>query len=308
MPPHVKAVARHKTDRGMVDLLETHVMTPAAPQTVDAVVLLGWMQKEMAVEYLRTQCVFNPPLNDEMAADIWARYKEAVVAIGIRPVGLPARLDMNDYERRSADAFLNVFKHQLRIPSIQEVIKIDPRSLVVHQFYVVTQQSDGYANDVCTAAGWAKHCLPTTPPPPKSVKIYSGLNTINIEVPHGEFFFTHNAQTGQFQIQEYLRHVAVSQFAAQERMLLWAGYHRSYARMASTVPDAMVRSALMVLTTDGVLHTSPGAQDQGLRAILCGDTPPLFADFLDDRLVMKVKLRKKRFELHVRAAIAAIDA
>ena len=72
-------------------------------------------------------------------------------------------------------------------------------------------------------------------------------------------------------------------------MLLWAGYHRSYARMARAVPEAMVRSALMVLTTDGTLDTSPGAPDQGLRAIICGDAPPLFADFLDDRLVMKVK-------------------
>ena len=78
--------------------------------------------------------------------------------------------------------------------------------------------------------------------------------------------------------------------------------------MASAVPEAIVRSALMVLTTDGVLETSPGATDQGLRAIICGETPPLFADFLDERLAIKVKLRKRRFELHVRAAIVPIDA
>jgi hypothetical protein len=223
-------------------------------------------------------------------------------------VQVPDPLAMNTAEQRHADAFLSFFKGQLRIQSILDVIKIDPRQLVVRQFYVVTQQSNNYANDVCTAAGWARHCLPTALPQPKSVNIFAGINAVNIQVPHGEFFFTHNAQTRNFEINEYLRHVSVSRFAEHERMLLWAGYHRSYARMASTVPDAMVRSALMVLTTDGTFETSPGATDQGLRAIICGDTPPLFADFLDDRLVMKVKLRKKRFELHVRAAIAAIDA
>jgi hypothetical protein len=280
--------------------------TPTPPlQTVDAVVLLGWMEQGKAIEYLRTECVFDAPLSDQGAVEIWARYRDAVAALGLRPVGIPTRLAMNDYERRSADAFLAVFKHQLRLPSIQDVIKIDPRELVIRQFYVVNDRSDGYA-EVCTATGWVKHCLPTAPPAPKSVNIFSGINAVNIQVPHGEFFFTHNGQ--QFEIREYLRHVTVSPFASQERMLLWAGYHRSYARMASTVPEAIVRSALMVLTTDGTFDTSPGAPDKGLRAIICGDSPPLFADFFDCRLAMKVKLRKKRFELQVRSGIAAINA
>jgi hypothetical protein len=266
------------------------------------------MSRDQAVQYLRQECVFDEPLSDEGPAAIWARYNDAVRELGTRNVRVPAQLEMNSQERRSADAFLDFFKRQMQIPSILDVVKIDPRDLVVRQFYVITQQSNTYATEVCTAAGWARHCLPTALPTPKSVKIFSGMNAVNIEVPHGEFFFTHNAQTGKFEISEYLRHVSVSRFAAHERMLLWAGYHRSYARMASTVPEAMVRSALMVLTTDGTFETSPGATDQGLRAIICGDTPPLFADFFDERLVMKVKLRKKRFELRVRSAIAAIDA
>ena len=282
--------------------------TTTTPGALDAVVLLGWFQKDPAIQYLRSECLFDPPLTETQAESIWSRYRSAVEDLGDRAVSLPARLQMNDFECRSATAFLETFKHRLRVQSIQDVIKIDPRQLVVRQFYVITDRSDNYANEVCTATGWVKHCLPATPPTPKSIKIFPGMNAVNVEIPHAEFFFTYNAQTLQFEIPEYLRHISVSKFETQERMLLWAGYHRSYARMASAVPDAIVRSALMVLTTDGTLDTSPGAHDQGLRAIICGDTPPLFGDFFDERLVMKVKLRKKRYELHIRANLVAIDA
>jgi hypothetical protein len=266
------------------------------------------MQRDQAVQYLRAECVFDDPLTEIEAEQIWRRYSEAVQGLGTRNVTCPPIQTMDTSERRIADAFMEAFRVRLGVQSIQDVIKIDPGLLVARQFYVIIDQSKGYAEEVCTAAGWAKHCLPAIPPQPKQIRIFTGVNAANVELPHAEFFFTHDAQRGQFTIQEYLRHVSVSRFAAHDRMLLWAGYHRSYARMASAVPDAMVRSALMVLTTDGTFDTSPGAPDQGLRAIICGDAPPLFADFLDDRLVMKVKLRKKRFELQIRANLVALDA
>jgi len=79
--------------------------------------------------------------------------------------------------------------------------------------------------------------------------------------------------------------------------------------MESAKPDGMERSSLLVaLTTDADFILSPQSPNQGLRAMLCGPRPPLFGDFFDDRFFIKVKLRKKRYELQIRAQVVAVDA
>ena len=87
-------------------------------------------------------------------------------------------------------------------------------------------------------------------------------------------------------------------------MMLWAGYHQSYACMLSTAPDAMDRSLVVTLTTDGI----SGSPNHGKRKMLTGPRPPLFCDFFDARFFMNVKLRKRRFELRVRAELVPVDA
>jgi hypothetical protein len=108
-----------------------------------------------------------------------------------------------------------------------------------------------------------------------------------------------------FQIQEQARHVSVT--AYDNRLLLWAGYHRSYARIASANPEGMDRSLLVVLTTDATFLFSHDSPNQGLRAMLCGLRPPLLGDFLDESLFMRVKLRRRRYELQIRAKVVSIN-
>ncbi len=90
-------------------------------------------------------------------------------------------------------------------------------------------------------------------------------------------------------------------------MMLWAGYHRSYARMLSIAPDAIDRSLVVALTRDGVLKVLPGSPNHGELKMLTGARPPLFGDFFDARFFMNVRLRKRRFELRVRAELVPID-
>jgi hypothetical protein len=91
-------------------------------------------------------------------------------------------------------------------------------------------------------------------------------------------------------------------------MMLWAGYHRSYARMVSMAPEAIDRSLVVALTEDGNFKVSPASPNHGEREMLTGGRPPLFSDFFAEGFFMKVKLRKKRFELQIRAQITALDA
>jgi hypothetical protein len=184
------------------------------------------------------------------------------------------------------------------------VIKINPMNLVTHQPSVVINQMQRYTADANDGFRYAKHSLGIAKGA-HNINVQHGLNAMDIAVPHGEFAFMFNQQTHQFQVLELARHISVTAF--QGRMLLWAGYHRSYARMASANPDGIDRSLLVALTTDADFLLSPQSPNQGLRATVTGLRPPLFGDFFDDTLFMRVNLKRKRFVLQVRAQVAPVD-
>jgi hypothetical protein len=100
-------------------------------------------------------------------------------------------------------------------------------------------------------------------------------------------------------------HVAVS--VVETRTVLWAGYHRCYARVATVNPAIIDRAVLAALTTEATLALGPASTNQPLRALVLGEGPPLLGDFLDERLFMEVELHRKRYELQVRAEVAKIN-
>ena len=112
----------------------------------------------------------------------------------------------------------------------------------------------------------------------------------NVELPHAEFLFAFNGQA--FGIIQGGPHVSVSEL--QNRTVLWAGYHRTYALAATVNPDANERSVLAALTTEAGLAT---ATNQPLRDLLLGERPALLGDFFDERLFIEVELHRKRYEL-----------
>ena len=64
---------------------------------------------------------------------------------------------------------------------------------------------------------------------------------MNVDLPHGEFTLAFNPAISQFAVQENMRYVTAWEVQQFDRMFLWAGYHRSYARMVNAAPDANVR-------------------------------------------------------------------
>ena len=55
----------------------------------DGVVLLGWKTRDRAMALLREDCLFDPPLNDDAAEALWARYRERVNGLRGRPMSQP---------------------------------------------------------------------------------------------------------------------------------------------------------------------------------------------------------------------------
>jgi hypothetical protein len=264
-------------------------------------VLIGWMERDQAVSFLRNDCDFGVQLTEAQAEDRWRPYRERVEALGPRLATAPIELPLNPTETRAAQRFTLHFK---LAPNILRVVKVDPMQLVVHQLVVVTERSEQeYVNHVRTDAGWLAKALNTTASN-HQLPMRHGPNAMEFDVPHMEFMM--NFVPGQWGVQELARYVGVT--AYEGRMMLWAGYHRSYARVSSMAPDAIDRSLVVVLTTDGDFVVAPASPNQGLRAMLCGLRAPLFADFFDDRFFMSVPLRRRRFVLQVRAQVVPLDA
>jgi hypothetical protein len=277
------------------------VQTPV-PASVDAVVLLGWMAESHAVAMLTDPVAWGTPMTQECARQTWAEYRARVEALPEREAIAPVRLPITGFHEQEA---IKEFRRRFKgAANILDVIRIDPMGLVVHQLLIVLDRSNTYAAKTSSVQGWLKHALLCDgPPPPMNVR--AAFNAIDVEIPHSEFVFGFHPNTG-FGPQQLARHVNATAF--NNRLMLWAGYHRSYARMLSMAPDAIDRSLVVALTADGNFKVSPASPNQGEREMLTGARPPLFSDFFTDGFFMKVKLRKKRYELQIRANIVAIDA
>src|ERR1017187_9282420 len=261
------------------------------PNTLEAVALLGWKPEDEAVRFLLDDCIFDPPLTDSCARGIWRKYRDAVEALGERDLTPPTKLPItNFYEDR---AFREFSRRYANAPNLKGLVRVDPFQLTVHQLYVVTERSGDYRKKVETVKGWIDECVLCVAPPVQ-MQVKAGPGSFYVNVPHMEFMLG-VTPNGTFQIQQLARFVGVTEYS--DRMMLWAGYHRSYARIASMAPEAIERSLLVALTTDGDFMVSPVSPNQGVRDILTGTCPPLFSDFFDERFFMRIKLRKKRYEL-----------
>jgi len=274
-----------------------------ATASMETILLLGWMERDVALRYLCKDCVDRPPYSETEAESLWNEYRAVVDALPARAANSPERLNLTREETDAAEKFLA--PHRLAENShIRDVIKVDPMGLVIHQLYMTLNIAREYM-DHSTARSWCiRHCLTVRPNETKMLQGNFRRNSAEIEIPHREFAV--DFQPGNtFGIEELAAHVSATEFG--DRTLLWAGYHRAYARLASLKSDAADRSLLVVLSRDADHILAPDSPDPELRSMLLGLRPPLFADFFDARLFLKVKLRKKRYELRLKASVEAVS-
>jgi hypothetical protein len=251
------------------------------------------MAKDEAIACLQTQCWFDPQLSDAQAEALWQPYRIAVEQLPERQLQTPQRLPIP----RHAQSLVNDFRARTRGPEVLDVINIDPRSLAIYQFYVAVDRADHHAQ--CLGNNdWARTCLQLDRPV-SQLPIRLENNAVKVVVPHGEHTFALRPD-GAFQIQQTGGFISVCEING--RMILKAGYHRSFAvvRAAMNAPEASDTSLLVALTATAPPQLSAQFPTQGLRTTILGSRPPLFSDFFDSSLAMKVKLRRKKFEYHIR--------
>lgn len=277
--------------------------------TVEAVVLLGRFEKEEAISYLCEKCIHEKPLNGTAAEAIWLPYRNRIEEMAEREAKAPGRQVLDTKEAYHRKRFLE--KHRARKGTdISDVVKINPMDLVVRQLEIIADRAEKYKATHKTPAEWNALFLPFDPPEPRltisrGFVCFDGLprSEFDIPLPHSEFVFGLTPQG--LQLAQTGRHASVT--AYEGRMVLWAGYHRSFARMACMAPEAIERSVLYALNSTPLGSPPSVAPGTQLLRDLRGPRAPLLRDFFDERFFIRVKLRKKRYELQIRSSVVAID-
>jgi hypothetical protein len=262
-------------------------------QTLRAKLLLGWMSKKEALAFLTEQAV--PPLTEEAAIALWESYRQKVAALGNRGCHKPASAPTNLKEKMAAKKIVNASRKNGQ-NNVKGLMKIDPLDLVVHQLRIFEDLAESYVGLVSNPVMKVKTCLPPLPVGRQLPTKRVGSKTI-IELPHGEFQIVPGPNK-RLEIQELAHHIAINAF--DDRLLLWAGYHRTYAvTLASQAnPEETERLVPTVLTTDAddaLLCVFAGFAEK--RDMVRGTCPALFRDFFDADLCLSINLRKQRRQI-----------
>lgn len=285
--------------------------------TVRARILPGWMTRDQAITTFTTECVPSRTVDEAIA--IWEEYRARVMALPLDRGATCQRLTLNPEEQTHAQQFM-AFLHQYTNGNHSgvSVSKVDIREMIVHQYMVVTERSESYAQNNQTDIAWMNELLPTAMPQVQlNIQFSLGLphnshpmsSQAIIDLPHSEFAFL-ASPNGVFTASQFMRHVTGCEHGT--KMLLKAGYHRSFARLTS-VPPATVPTALVAVERNTWVHPvnqpplGVGVTVGAGELLPTGRLPALFSDFVTDGLFMDVLQRRKRFQLRIQSLWTAID-
>ena len=277
---------------------------PQPPSTYTGVALLGWMERDQAVRFLREDCCFEKPLAKSEAEAVWSKWRDRAAALPEREAPAPEPVPLTPAENAHAARFLQ-FVGELGVSGVQ-VIKIDPLQLIVGQYHIAIDVAAAHAGHPHEDDGWMEHLLPASSSNPQLTMNFTRRNfdtDIEIALPHAEFIFGVHAHGG-FGPKEMLGYVMALKVG--NRMMLGKGYHRLYSRISATGGSFPERLSLVALDP-GTLTPPPREAATGPGLDILGARPALFADFFTEGLAMPVYLRKKRYRLQVQARWVAIN-
>lgn len=199
---------------------------------------------------------------------------------------------MTEAEKQAAEAHLARINATPKACFKPEVIKVCAANILAKQFYVLADRSEEYKNKMSDEVQRANHCFG------------EGLNCASplafrqvdqchwvVDLPHFEYVI--NKVPQGFNFQERDRHILAVR-APENRLVLWAGYHRTHAVLCHTPgePDAV---APLLTVMSGIPEVDDFfSRPSVVRDKLLSKRPALLRDFLDEDLFMIVNLRKTK--------------
>jgi hypothetical protein len=269
-------------------------------KTIKAKLLLGWMPRCEALHFLLNDCVFDPPMTNEAALQLWEGCRTKVAALPRRVCSTPKVFPLNKREKLAVDKFRKSPRHTT--DTIHNIVKIDPRKLVLHQFYVVTERAEEYLKVMHNDKQRIKHCLGLNE---QLVETVQNGTVTTIKLPHWEYDLRQGvAPNGQnmLNIIEWPRFI--SAVDRGDRFLLWGGYHRTYAFLSKMDPEGPAEPPLVTLITHSGVEAffSATSTRPEVRDSVLSDCPALFEDFFNPDLFIEVSFRKRRREVRLDSA------
>jgi len=282
---------------------------PQPPSTYMGVALLGWMECDQAVRFLTEDCRFENPLTESDAEAVWRKWRDRAATLPEREASAPEPVPLTAAENAHAARFLQ-FIGALGVSGVQ-VVKIDPLQLVVGQYHIAIDVAAAHAGRPHDDDGWMEHLLPASPSNPQLNMNFTRRNfdtEIMIDLPHAEFIFGVHAHGG-FGPKEMLGYVMALKVGG--RMMLGKGYHRLYSRISASGGSFPERLSLVALDPSTLTPPPNSAKVEASSSShgldIFGPRSAIFADFFTEGLAMPVYLRKKRYQLQVRATWVAIN-
>jgi len=260
------------------------------PSTVKAKLLLGWMSRKEALQALNS-CIFDKYLSERKALALWKEYRERVENLEPRNPIYPQGIPLTEAEQRAVESHIARLRGTPNGQYLHEVIKIHPGDLVAKQFQVITERCDTYATEMEDEERRINHCLGVGLNfKGQLVPRHLGPRRVVIDLPHFEFLVEPNGNgLGIRERDRYITAVPIG-----ERIILWAGYHRTYTLLCQLAGDAAGGAPLLTVMT-GIPDVERFlAIPSAARETVLGDRPALLRDFLDENLFMTVNLRKRR--------------
>jgi hypothetical protein len=248
------------------------------------------MSRNEALQALNS-CFFDKHLTERKAVALWKEYRERVENLEPRNLLRPQVMPLNEAEQRAAENHTARLMGNPNGQYLQEIIKIHPGDLVAKQFQVVTERCDIYANEMENEERRINHCLGVGLNfKGQLVPRNLGPRRVLIDLPHFEFLVEPSGNG--LSIRERDRYITAVPVA--ERLVLWAGYHRTYTLLCQLAGDAAGGAPLLTVMTGIPDVERFFAKPSAARDTVLGDRPALLRDFLDENLFITVNLRKRR--------------
>ena len=187
---------------------------------------------------------------------------------------VPELFPLSRHERRQAAEAVADYR-RLGVTDVQEIVKVNPLDLIVHQLCILEDRSADYARKLTTTDGWFRDAVMPTIAVPTQIVISPATNAVNVDLPHGEFSFSYDP-CGGFGVREHARNVAACRIVDRDRIVLWAGYHRMFARWSSVSSSHGDPRFLVTLMEDRPEEVFSNGLDPKVTELVLGHRPPLF--------------------------------
>ncbi len=263
--------------------------------------LLGWMERERALRFLRGS---SPSVGGAEAEELWRGYRSRVERLGEgRPLA-PEPLPLSDRDRMAIEHFQRQWPVQHPGQRQPEILKLNARRLIAFQLTQCEEQSRLHRSSDEHWAPFEQLAVPRRVKPPLFRRREDG--GLVLRIPYAECRLAVDRDISEVVIEETGAYLCGS-WLSQDRIALWSGNHRALAAIRRSGPDPSAPAPVMVVMMNEPGGEVPRVVSYGSRPVqnstlaeMLGPAPALIEDFTRKEHVYVSAIPRLYYELEVK--------